>query len=267
MRKAMLICVFLLAGKAFAGPHDFVIQLARVGGDEQSAQPYIDQVMRYAEQALGWPPNSAHGKFAGKEPAAVAYIEEQKPGFGIFDPETFLSLHKKYNLQPIATVKIANHKTDHLYVVVKDPKVKKLADLKDKTILSPYVGNPRFLSRVAFYKDGVDFEKDVKLQFKASAQTALKAVRDGTADATIVDDDQVAAMAGISKELRTVATSPQLPGTPAVAFGAHPDADKFQKMLLSMCAKGGDLCKNLFIEKFTPPEKAAYDDAVRRYEK
>src|SRR4051812_37980164 len=118
MRKG-LIALVLLGGSAFAGSHDFVIQLGHVGGDRTAAQPYIDQFMRYAEQALKWPANSAKGEFAAKQADAVEYIERQKPGFGIFDPEVFLDLHKKYDLVPIASVKIKDHQIDHLTVVAK----------------------------------------------------------------------------------------------------------------------------------------------------
>src|SRR5437660_10834480 len=82
-----VIALLLVGGKAFAGPHDFVIQLGHVGGDQKAAQPYIDQVMRYAEQALKWPANSAQGQFAAKQSEAEQYIAQQKPGLGIFDPE------------------------------------------------------------------------------------------------------------------------------------------------------------------------------------
>jgi hypothetical protein len=269
MRTGLVTGLLLLAAPAFAGPHDFVIELAHVGGGQSAAQPYIDQFMRYAEQALGWPANSAQGSFADKAAAAEAYIAQQKPGFGIFDLEVFLALHKKYDLIPIASVKIAGLENAHLSVVVKDPKYKKLADLKGKTIVSNYLDNPKFLSRVAFAKDAFDFEKDATLQPTASSLKGLKAVRDGTAEATIVDDGQLANMKGIDPGLHAIATSSALPPTPAVSFGKQPDADKFAKMVLGMCgtANGGNVCKALRIEKFMPPEKAAYDDAVRRYEK
>src|SRR5262249_531170 len=98
MRKGLAITLFTLslAGTAQPGPHDFVGELGHVGGDAQTAQPYIDQFMRYLETALKWPANTAHGQFTIKEAEAVQYIDRQKPAYGIFDPEVFLSLHKKY---------------------------------------------------------------------------------------------------------------------------------------------------------------------------
>src|SRR5437016_178296 len=129
MRKGLLIALMWLGGKAFAGPHDFVVQLGHVGGDRTSAQPYIDQFMRYAEQALKWPASSAKGEFELKQAEAEQYIDQQKPGYGIFDPEVFLALRKKHDLQPIASVKIKDHQIDHLAVVAKDPKIKTLAKI------------------------------------------------------------------------------------------------------------------------------------------
>jgi hypothetical protein len=268
MRIGWFIGMTLLAAPAFAGPHDFVVQLGHVGGDQQAAAPYIAQFMRYAEQALKWPANSATGEFAPKEAAAVAYIEKQKPGFGILDPEVFFSLQKKYDLKPIASVQIKDLPTARLSVVVKDPKYKSLADLKGKTVVSNYLGNPKFISKVVF-QDKLDAEKDLKLEPTASPSKGLKKVAEGAADSTIVDDAQLEQMKQIDPGLKAIYHSPKLPPTVAVAFGKQTDADAFAKMVLGMCSdkKGAEVCSNLRIEKFTPPDKAAYDDALRRYEK
>jgi ABC transporter, phosphonate, periplasmic substrate-binding protein len=263
MRKSLLIALTLVATKAFAGPHDFVVQLGHVGGDRTAAQPYIDQFMRYSEQTLKWPASSAKGEFNAKQSDAEQYIEQQKPGYGIFDADVFFALRKKYDLQPIASVRIKDHQIDHLAVVAKDPKIKTLADLKGKTVVTNHGGNPTYLSRVAF--KGADFAKDIKLEPTVSPMKGLKALRDGTADATVVDDGQLAGMKTFGN-FQVVQKSEQLPSTVVVSFGKQPDADAFAKMLLGMCAKG-DLCKNLQIEKFVPLDKAAYDEAVKRYEK
>jgi hypothetical protein len=268
MRIGLLIGMTLLAAPAFAGPHDFVVQLGHVGGDAQAAAPYIAQFMRYAEEALKWPPNSASGEFATKEATAVAYIEKQKPGFGIFDPEVFFSLHKKYDLQVIASVQIKDLPTGRLSVVVKNPAYKSLADLKGKTVVSNYLGNPKYISKIVF-EGKLDAEKDLKLEPTSSPSKGLKKVAAGEADATIVDDAQLEQMKQIDPGLKSIYQSPKLPATPAVAFGKHPEKDAFAKMVLGMCGdkKGAEVCKNLRIEKFTPPDKAAYDEAIRRYEK
>jgi hypothetical protein len=268
MRKG-LIALVLLGGNAFAQSHNFVVELGHVGGDEQAAQPYIDQFMRYAEQAMHWPASSARGRFVTKQPEAVAYIDQEKPVFGILDPEVFLDLHKKYELTALASVQIKDHQINHLSVVVKNPAYKSLADLKGKKIVSNHLGNAKYLSRVAFGSAGLDFAKDFTLEPTASPLKGLKAVRDGAADATIVDDGQLAKLKEFDPGLRAIDKSPQLPPTAVVSFGNQSDAGNFTKMLMKMCtdAKGADVCKNLFIEKFTPPDRAAYDAAIRKYEK
>jgi ABC-type amino acid transport substrate-binding protein len=264
------MALVLLGGNAFAGPHDFVVQLAHVGGDRTTAQDRINQFLRYAEQALKWRASSASGEFNTKESDAEAYIAQHKPGYGIFDPDVFFALHKKYDLQPIATLRLdARYQIDHLTVLARDPKIKTLADLKGKTIVSNHLGNPRYLSRVAFAKANLDFQKDFKLTQKLSTTAGLKELRDGSADATVVDDVQLASKGQYETNgaFHIVEKSPQLPLVPVVSFGKQPDAAEFAKMVLGLCAKRSDLCKEMQVEKFVPLDKAGYDDAVKRYEK
>jgi hypothetical protein len=273
VRSCMLAVSLLYAAPAFAGSHDFVIQHGGAGGSSQTAAPYIDQFLRYAEQTLKWPANSAKGEFFVTEAEAAAFIDEKKPGFGILDAPVYLNLQKKYDLLPIASVQGQNQLSGHLSLVVKDPKLKKLGDLKGKTIVSNHLENPRFLSKIVF-KGEVDAEKDFKLVPTASPLKGLKALDRGEAEATLLDDEQLAHMKSLpfASQLKVIYTSPILPATPVVAFGKNTtpaERDAFAKMVLGMCndAKGAEVCKALQITKFTPPDKAAYEDALRRYGK
>jgi ABC-type phosphate/phosphonate transport system substrate-binding protein len=265
MRTGLAITLFMLSGTAHAAPHDFVVQLARVGGDTQTAQPQIDALMRYLEQQLKWPPNSAHGLFVIKQSEAEQYIEQQKPGYGIFDPEIFFALRKKHSLEPLAAVKIATQPSGKLHVVVNDPKLKTLADLKGKKGLSDWFKNPAYLSRVAF--KGFDFEKDATLETTSSPLKGIKAVVAGTADFTVVDDSVLPKLKDFGPGLHSIADSGPMPPTMVVAFGKQPDAAALTKTLLGLCSANAELCKNLTIEKFMPLDKAAYEEAVRKYEK
>ncbi len=272
-RFGLVLTMGLAAAPALAGSHDFVIQHAGAGGNSQSAAPYIDEFLRYAESVLKWQANSAKGEFSLDQAAAVQYIEQTKPGFGILDPSVFLDLQKKYDLQPIASVQGDNQLSGHLSVVVKDGKLKSLTDLKGKTVVGNHLENAKFLTRIVF-QDKLDAEKDLKLQPSASPLKGLKAVSRGEADATLVDDAQLANMKQLDPGLRAIYKSPSLPPTPVVAFGKNTtqaERDAFAKMQFSACSdsKGGGakVCDDLKIKKFTPPDKAAYEDAVRRYSK
>jgi ABC-type phosphate/phosphonate transport system substrate-binding protein len=261
MRNGLVIAVMLIAFPAFAGPHDFVIQHGGAGGSQQAAQPYIDQFMRFAESALKWPANSASGVFAEKAADAEQAIEQKKPAFGILDPDVFLKFHKKYNLTPIASVQGKNQAGGSLHVVAKDPKIKELKDLKGKNVLSNQ--DPDLVNKLVLPEVGA------KVSYSARASKGPTAVASGEADATILDDVGFAKLKEVAKDLHEVGKPVKLPPTPVVAFGAPADKDALAKMLLGMCSdpKGAEVCKNLDITKFTRPDPAAYDDAVRRYEK
>jgi hypothetical protein len=267
MRTGLAITLFVLSGSAHAAPHDFVVQLARVGGDTATAQPQIDALMRYLEKQLKWPPNSAHGLFVLKQSEAEQYLEQQKPGYGIFDPEIFFALRKKHNLEPIAAVKIASQPNGKLHVVVNDPKLKTPADLKGKKGVSDWFKNPAYLSRVAFSNRGLDFEKDATLETTTSPLKGLKSVAAGTADFTVVDDSLLPELKKYGPGLHSIADSGPMPPTTVVSIGKQPDAAALAKTLLAMCSANAQLCKDLYIEKFMPLDKAAYEEAVRKYEK
>jgi ABC transporter, phosphonate, periplasmic substrate-binding protein len=270
MRIGVVLGSLLLAAPVLAGSHDFVIQHAGSGGNTQSAQGYIDQFLRYAEGALKWPANSAKGEFFTKQAEAKAFIDQAKPGFGILDAPVFLDLQKSDDLVVIASVEGTNQLSGHLSVLVKDPKLKSLADLKGKKILSNHVDNPRFVSTIVFR--GALGEKDVTFEQTPSAFKGPRTVSAGGADATLVSDTELAAMNLKQLGLQVIYKSPTLPPTPVVALGKNStpaEREAFTKMLMKMCGdpKGSEVCKALEITKFTPPDKAAYDDALRRYAK
>jgi ABC-type phosphate/phosphonate transport system substrate-binding protein len=278
MRVALVVCISGISGlvaapHAWAGPRDFVAERSGIGGSTEEAAPYIDTFLRYVEKAQGWPEKSATGKYFSDPAEARAYIAAKKPAWGMMDPDLFLELRKRDELVPIASVTGKNQTLGHLSIVVKDPALKTLDDLKGKVLISNHLQSPRFLSKVVF--DGkLDVEKHFKLQPTPSPLKGLKAVDRGEAAATLLDDEQLAAMKTLpfGASLRVLWTSEPLPPVSMVAFGKETtpaEREKFAKMLVGMCAdpKGADVCKSLEITKFTPPDKAAFDAAARRYDK
>lgn len=275
MRTALsaLALTVALASPALAGPRDFVIEHAGVGGDAQQAAPYIQKFLEYAEEKLGWPKGSAKGEFF-PEPndEFMSYLAEKKPGFGMLDPDQYLALRKSHDLQVIASVQGKNQAAKTYSLLVKDPAYRSLADLAGKTLVSNHLQSERYLSKVVF-----DGKIDVKQHFQAkpvaSMLKAVKAVDRGEADAALLSDEEVEALKGMAyKDLKVIWTSAELPPMPVVAFGKNAsakDREAFAKMLPGMCTdpKGAEVCKALDITRFTAPEKAAYEQAARRYDK
>jgi ABC-type phosphate/phosphonate transport system substrate-binding protein len=263
----------LVPRAAGAGPHDFVAQHSGVGGTTEAAAPRLQQFLTYAEGKLKWPPGSAHGSFFPSASDAIQYIETDKPGFGMLDPELFFELRKKEALEVLVTVHGETEALKHYSVVVADPAYKTLEDLKGKTLVSNHLQSERYLSNVVF-AGKIDAAKHFKLEKTGSPLKGLKAIDRGEAAATLLDDDQLAHMKDLpfASKLKVIYTSPALPPMPFVAFGKSSkpeDRAAVKKLLLEMCSdpKGAQVCESLQIKKFSPPDKAAYDEAARRFDK
>jgi ABC-type phosphate/phosphonate transport system substrate-binding protein len=269
--RGLVAALLLAGGIAQAGPRDFVVQHAGVGGDTAQAAPYMEKFMRYAEEALGWPAGSADGQFFSEPGPAKAYIEEKKPGFGMLDPELYLEMQKSHQLQLIATVVGKNQSHGHLNLVVKDPALKSLDDLKGKTLVSSHFQSERYLDKVVF--DGKIAAKKHfdKLIPAPSMLKGVKMVDRGEAAAVLLSDEEVDALKGMAyKDLRVLWTSVALPPMSVAVFGKNvspKDREAMKSMLPKMCStpKGGEVCKALDIAKFTPPDKAAYDAAQKKF--
>ena len=267
--KSILITIVALSGVAFAGPRDFVVEHAGVGGTAEQAAPYLEQFLKYTEEKLGW--KNAKSKFFPEPDAEFKkYLETEKPGLGMIDPDQFLEMAKKDKLELIATVEGKNQSLGHLTLVAKDP-VASLEATKGKSLASTHLQSAKFLSKVVF--DGkLDAEKHFgKLDPKGSALKVAKAVTNGDAELGLLSDEEMAWLkTSPYSTLKTVWTSGALPPMSVVAWGkisTEKDREDFRKMLLGMCTdpKGADVCKNLDITKFGPPDKSSYDAAMKKY--
>ncbi len=275
--KSVFPCLILLvaaASPALAGPRDFVVAHAGEGGTSEQAAPYLEKFLGYAETTLGWPPKSTTGKFFPEPDADLTrYLAEQKPGFGMMDIETFLDKRVKEKLTVIATAHGKGKGLGKLHLVVKDPALKTLTDLKGKTLASNHLQSHKFLTKIAF-EGKADVDKHFgKLDSKLSVLKALKAVEAGDAAAALTsDDDEAWRKSSAYSTLTDIWTSPELPPMVVVAFDTRApqkDRDAFAKMLPGMCAdaKGATVCKDLGIDKFAAPEKAKIDAVIKRFDK
>ena len=277
-RSKTPIALALAGACALVSPHvhaaasDIIVESASSGGTAETAKPYLDQFAAYAQKALtGWKPITA--SFFSDAKSAQVGIAQGHPGFGLIDIDLFLEMRAKEELVVLASVEGAIHNRGHLHVIVKDPAIKTVDDLKGKTIISNQVQSPKFITKAVF-SGKYDAEKFFVLQSTPSPLKGLKAVDRGEAAATIVDDAQLASMKTLpfAASLRTLYSSPVIPSSPFVAFGkvARPaERIAMQKMLSGMCAdpKGADVCMSLQITKFDKPDVAAYNAIIKRYDK
>ena len=270
MRKSLICLMLGLAGTAFAGPRDFVVEHAGVGATTETAAPYIDQFLKYTQEKLSWA--DLKGQFfAEPDDAFKKYVETQRPGFAMIDPDQYLELAKKEQLTLLATVFGKNQSLGHLHLAAKDPALKTLESMKGKSLASTHLQSPRFLATVVF--DGkIDPAKHFsKLDPKTSALKVAKAVHNGDADLALLSDEEVDWLKGTPyNDVKVVWSSAALPPMSVAAFGKNSkpaDREAFGKMLLGMCQdpKGAEVCKSLDITKFGPPDKASYDAAMKKF--
>jgi ABC-type phosphate/phosphonate transport system substrate-binding protein len=270
--RTLVSCVatVALSGMAWAGPRDFVVEHAGVGATTQQAEPYIQQFLKFTEEKLSW--KDLKGQFfAEPDEAFKKYIETEKPGFAMIDPDQFLELAKKEQLTLLATVEGKNQSLGHLHLVAKDPKLTTLESTKGKSVASTHLQSPKFLSKVVF--DGkIDVAQHFsKLDPKGSSLKAAKAVNNAEADLALFSDEEMTWLKGSPySELKEVWVSGPLPPMSVSAFGktSKPaDRQAFAKMLLGMCSdpKGAEVCKAMDITKFGPPDKASYDAAMKKF--
>ncbi|MDB4968129.1 MAG: hypothetical protein JWN44_3818 [Myxococcales bacterium] len=270
MKRAIVFVTVAFSGVAFAGGRDFIVEHAGAGANAANAQPYIDQFLRVAEQASGWPANAAKGEWVDDAPSAEKAITEKKPGFAILDPEVYFELRKRDALEPIGVVRGKTFNKGHYSLVVKDPAFKTLADLKGKKLISNHLASVKYINKVAF--DGkVDVAKDFAMTRTAQPSKPIKSVAKGESDAALIDDEQLAQMKELAPDLKVIWTSPALPPTPVVAFTKNvtpADRAAFAKALPKLCDdKGKAICESMFIDKFAPVDKATFADATKRFDK
>lgn len=262
----------LVSTVTHAGAKDFAIYATRLGGDSASAAPYIAKFNAYIEEALKWPKGSLKGVFFNDKRDVAAYIKSTRPGLGVLEPPLYFELRGAEKLTVLAQLESKDLVSTKLHLVVKDPALTSLDKLKGKKLWTLLVESPAYLSKIVL-GGKVDATKHFVLKRIGVAGKGVRAVLRGEADATILDDDQLAAakkMEGGDK-LRSIYDSPALPALPLVAFGTSLPA-KDQKalvaVLLKMCssAKGAPVCKDMRITKFAAPDAKLFAEAQKRYE-
>lgn len=264
----------LCSGAAWAGPHDFVVYSASLGGNQEQARPYVDTFLRDIEKRMAWDKGSAAGEFLEDAKSAEEYIDKNKPGYGLISPTLYLDLAcRKVQVQPILSiVGIGNTgPTERYHVVVKGDAIRDLKALQGKRLASNHVQNVKFVSRVVFGGQ-FDAASYFKLQPTVSPLKPFKQLDRGEADAILVNDAQLisAKSLPIGPNLRVVYSSAALPPFPMVAFDnvvKPEEREKMRKTVLGMCSTpgGASVCKSLQITRFEPMDPNAFKKALESY--
>lgn len=269
LRAALALAALTLGlPAATAGPRDFVIFATRMGGDTAAAKPYVDRFARHLEMVMGWPTQTSVGTFFASRKEALAALEQTKPGFAVVEPSLYFELRARRQAVVLAQVVSRDLNSPQLVVVAKDPAIKTLGDLTGKRLFTQLADSGKYLSNVVFDAKGPAAER-LQLKQVGIVQKGVRAVLRGEADATVLDPEQLAEAKKLDggEALRTIYTSPQLPGLLVVAFAHLSDAKKLGTSLIGMCATGGPICKELHIENFEVANAALLSNCEKRYEK
>jgi len=271
MLAPMVAVLLFQSAVAVAGPTDVAIHVTRLGGDTVSAQPFVDRFLRYMESKVGWAAGSTNGSFLVSRKDVVAFVSGTKPGIGMLEPSLYFEMRKAWGLQPILQLESSELVSSRLNVVVKDPAIRTLDDLKGKRVWTLLADTPAYLSKVVL--DGkVDAATAFSLKQIGQALRGAKAVIRGDCEATILDDEQLAKSKEITggQDLRAIYSSPALPPIPVVLFGGDlkpADRDALARALKAMCgtSDGGAICKEMHIGRFMPLDATVFDAAQKRF--
>lgn len=268
---ALLVCG--ITAPALGAPKDFVVYISRLGGDTETAKPYIEKLQAQLETALGWPKGSCKGAFFAVKKEALAYINDKKPGFALLDPALYFELRQSHDLIPIAQLESRELISTRMHLVVKNPSWKGLDDLRGKKLWTTLAESPTYLSRVIL-EGKVDATKHFALKRIGHALKGVRAVLRGEADATLIDDDQLAEAKKMEggAALRSVFQSPALPPLPVVVFGKElkaPEQKALGKVLLKLCSlpSGKEICQQMRMQKISPIKPEPFQKTQALYEK
>jgi ABC-type phosphate/phosphonate transport system substrate-binding protein len=268
----LLVATLLHAAPAHAGPHNFVVYIARLGGDTGTARPYVQKFAAHLEKVMGWKKGSCSGAFFADRKEALAYIEKSQPGFALLDPPLYFELRESEQLTLVGQLKSPELVSPRLQVVVKDKALSSLEALKGKKLTTTLAASPRYLSKVIF--DGkLDAGKHFELKRVGTALKGVRAVLTGQAQATLLDDDQLAAARKMEggQALRAIFSSPPLPPLPVAVFGKNmkpAEARALEKALPKLCTgEGAQICKDMRLPGFQPKNSALFTPTQQRFER
>jgi hypothetical protein len=235
-------------------------------GSGVRAQGHLDRLLAVAARANGW--TAFYGKYLTRRDRALAFIDEERPHFGILSLGAYLALRESHRLGVIGQVSLSAGGGRRYYLVGKGSGG--LDGCKGQLLASNHLQDRRFIESVV--ADGAfaiaDFKK---LVTRRPIQTLKKVIR-GEARCALIDDAQWSAASKVEggNALRVRWKSGELPPMPVVAFPVAGERLKvaFRKSLSGLCEAGGkSACRNVGIVSLTSATENQYAKIVAAYSK
>jgi hypothetical protein len=235
-------------------------------GSQTLAQPYLTKFVAMARKLNEWP--DATGQYFTSRSAADAFIQAQKPHYGILSLAALLALREKHHLAVIGEVAASLAGGRQYFLISK--RATDLSGCKGKLLASDHTDDARYIDRVVA---GGSFKLSdfTLLQTQRPLQTIKKVVSDEAACA-LIDDAQRGELSHIDGVggIRTVWSSAELPPMAIVAFPDAPAAERarFQKSLTKVCdADGQSACAEVGIVSLKTTDATDYAAVMAAYDK
>jgi len=248
-----------------APPRTFVVLREHGAGTPSSAQPHLDRLLAVVGEQNHWPQVS--GRYFNERPAALEFVRQQKPEFGILSLAAFVSLKASLSLTVIGEV-VAPKAGGTRYSLVskRGQAVEKCAG---RRVATTYASDPKFIDRVV--SGGAFRLADFTVIEARRPLEPLKQVLRGEADCALIDDAQLEAARHIEQgaEIAPLWQSAELPGMAVVAFprASGVSVASLKASLGTLCSKATDACKNVGIDRIQQSSESRYQAVVAAYSK
>lgn len=233
-------------------------------GTAAQAQPYVDKFVQTAAKQNGWA--VAKGSFQTTRSGADAFVNAEKPHYGIFSLGAFLGLKSKYSLSVIGQVSVARAGGQQYHLVSKT--AGDLAGCKGKPLATDHADDPKFIENVVAagkWKLG-----EFNLIATTRSLQGIKKVAAGEATCALIDDAQLAELSHIEgvEGIKSVWASDKLPPMVVAAFPAAPAAERtaFQASFSKLCeGDGKTACAEVGIQSFKSGGDGDYAAVIKAY--
>jgi ABC transporter, phosphonate, periplasmic substrate-binding protein len=261
--------VLLAAGFAAAEPYQMVVVNPGGPSPSEQAQQQVDRMAKEVGVAAGWPESATSASYFNDSAAALAFIQQSKPGFVLGTPGFYLKYRKELKLSLFCQALLSGASEGQYFVVAKKDSFAALADLKGKTLAGTHLNEPEFVQRVVF--EG-KLDPEVKTKSMRSLR-ALRRLTKGEVDAVLLDAKEHAGMGTLefAKSLVTIYQSKPIPnaGFMVVSGNVAPQQVKaLAKALGGFCemSSGTEICRDFDISGFKPATDATLSGIVKLYE-
>lgn len=250
---------------ASADDVNFVVLRENGTGSAAQAQPFVAEMLGVMYGLAGWG-DEAKFSYETTRKKAKAYIDAEKPEFGIMTFGAFLGLHKAYGYDAIGEADAAGSGGGHYYMISRE--ASDLAGCKGKTLASNHFDDDKFIDKVVSGGAFTLAEFEV-VKTRRPVQTLKKVTRD-EAVCALIDHAQFEALQKLDghEGVHTVWFSRDFSSYVVVAFKDASDKQKktLRNNLDKVCTGDGKKsCERAGVTKLAKVGDGEFKDLLQDY--